>query len=128
MRSYFINLISISIFIIFGCSSNIENEALVASWVNEDEGCRIELNKDFSFSSWNLPLDVQNQYLIMFDKNIKDWEGTWETDGEQVKLIFDHSYYNIFIDNPLIIGSPKLYIQLSEESGGSFIYLNKMKK
>lgn len=120
--SLLVLLVSLSI---IGCNPEVKNDELVGVWINLDEGCEIQLNRDFTFKSENLPLDVENGYYLYFSKEITTWRGVWSLKGEKLKLtINDKSYYYLEVDNLLTLGEPSLRVKLTDESG-SMIYLEK---
>ena len=108
-----------------GCNSTIKKDEFVGVWVNEEEKCKIELNRDFTFKSTNVPLDVVNKYYLTFNKQAKVWQGTWSLEDEQLKLMVNDSYYYLSVNTTLLSGKPRLSVKLLDESGGEMIYFDK---
>jgi len=111
---------------LFGCNSTIKNDEFVGVWLNENEKCNIEFNKDFTFKSTNIPLDVINEYYLTCDKQEKIWQGVWLLEGKQLKLtINSDSYYFLKVKKDFLSGKPRLSVKLLDESGGEMIYFDK---
>jgi len=109
-----------------GCTTGIKKDALVGIWINDDEKCSIKLNRDFTFKSTNVPLDVNNKYYLSFNKETKRWRGVWSLKNNEIKLIInDDSYYYLNVNNSIFSAEPRLYVILSDESGGNVIYFTK---
>lgn len=98
-------------------------------WVNTDEKCEIQINKDFTFKAVNLPLDVENRHYLPFNKQEEVWSGLWLLENNQLKLKSSDNryYYYLKINYPLIAGEVDLYVKLLDEVGGEFIYFDKLK-
>ncbi len=111
---------------LLGCNSTIKNDEFVGVWFNENEKCNIELNKDFTFKSTNVPLDVANKYYLNFNKQEKTWQGIWSLEGKQLKLtVNSDSYYYLDVNKGFLSGKPRLSVKLLDESGGKMIYFDK---
>ena len=111
--------------LLIGCNSTIKEDEFVGVWVNEEEECKIELNKDFTFKSINVPFDVVNTNHPTFNKQSKVWEGVWSLDDEQLKLMENDNYYYLYVNTTLPYGKPRLSVRLLNESGGQMIYFDK---
>ena len=116
-----INIVLILITVFWSCSSNLKEREFIGMWQNSDEGCIIELNKDNTFRAMNIPLDVDNDYYLTFNKELKNWSGNWELTQNEVKLKMNGSYYTLRADKSY------LYVKLTEESGGEYIYFERDK-
>jgi hypothetical protein len=111
---------------LLGCNSTIKNDEFVGVWFNENEKCNIELNKDFTFKSTNVPLDVANEYYLNFNKQEKTWQGIWSLEGKQLKLtVNSNSYYYLDVNKGFLTGKSHLSVKLLDESGGKMIYFDK---
>ncbi len=108
-----------------GCNSTIKKDGLIGEWINEKEKCKIQLNKDFTFSSTNVPLDVVNKYYLTFNKQTKTWQGVWSLEEKQLKLTVNDSYYYLDVNPSFLSGKLRLYVKLLDESGGEIIYFDK---
>ena len=107
--------------VFFGCNSNLKFEGFIGKWQNSDEGCAIKLNEDSTFKAINIPLDVENDYYLTFNKEFNDWSGKWELAQNKIRLNMNDSYYTLWADESY------LYIKLSNESGGDYIYFERNK-
>lgn len=110
---------------LLGCNSTTKNGEFVGIWSNEQEKCRIELNKDFTFRSTNVPLDVMNEYYLTFNKRVKVWQGIWSLENKRLRLTIDDSYYYLNVSPAVFSGDLRLSVKLLDESGGDMIYFNK---
>lgn len=110
--------------IFFGCSATQEEE-IAGVWLNSQEKCKLHLLNDLTFTSNNIPLDVENSHYIALKKENRDWNGKWKMEKNNIKLTFDNSYYYLKIENPILFGKVKLSMKLLDESGGEIIFLEK---
>ena len=108
-----------------GCNSEVKKDEFVGVWVNEKEKCEIQLNRDLTFQSTNLPLDVENKNYITFDKQTKTWQGVWSLEEKQLKLTINDSYYYLGVNKTFLSSEHRLYVKLLEETGGEMIYFDK---
>jgi hypothetical protein len=125
MKKYvdcFFLLIALSL---MGCNSTVKKDKIVGTWINENEKCKIELYKDFTFKSSNIPLDVENNQYLAFNKQMKMWQGIWSLEDKQLKLTINESYYYLNVNTTFFTGEPYLYVKLLDESGGEMIYFDK---
>lgn len=125
MEKYFKYIILFFVLSLVSCSSKINTKELTGTWINKENQCEIQLNKDLTFKSKNIPLDVENEYYLSFDKQIKTWEGVWSLEGRQIKLEMDNSYYYFDVNINYLTSEKSLFLRLLEESGGGMIYFNR---
>jgi len=125
MKKYFQNAVLFMALLVAGCNSAIKEDEFIGIWINEKQNCKIQLNKDFTFNSTNVPLDVANKYYLTFNKEKNTWQGKWSLENKQLKLTINDSYYYLDLSTSFTSGKPRLYVKLLDESGGEMIYFEK---
>ena len=125
MKQYFNWTALFMALLLAGCGSALKEEDLIGIWKNEKENCKIQLNKDFTFNSTNVPLDVANKYYLTFNKETNIWQGKWSLENKQLKLTNSDSYYYFDVNTSLTSNNPRLYVKLLDESGGEMIYFDR---
>ncbi|MBK9327736.1 MAG: hypothetical protein IPM95_00185 [Sphingobacteriales bacterium] len=125
MKKHFEFIVLCMVLLFAGCSSALKENEFIGVWLNAKENCKIQLNKDFTFSSTNVPLDVANKYYITFNKETNIWQGTWSLEDKQLKLTINDSYYYLDVNTSLTSSKPRLYVKLLDESGGEMIYFDR---
>lgn len=125
MKKYSECIVLFMAFLLAGCSSTLKKDEFVGVWINEKENSKIQFNKDFTFSSTNLPLDVANKQFVTLDKQTKGWQGVWSVEGNQIKLTSNDYYYYLDVTPSFFSSKLQLYVTLLDESGGEMIYFDK---
>lgn len=123
MKKYFEYIALFAALLLTGCSPTLKEDEFIGVWINKEENCKIQLNKDFTFSSTNIPLDVVNKYFV--NKQTKEWQGVWSVEGKQIKLSKDDYYYYLDITPSFFSSKVQLYVTLLDEVGGEMIYFHK---
>ena len=103
------------------CSQIYRNE-IIGNWENSEEGIKLELAKDSTFSALNLPLDVVNKNFILQKKGYNiSGKGKWRLSYDELRLSFnEREFYSFKCEN-----SNTLSLLLTEESGGTSILVHK---
>lgn len=123
MKKYFECIALFMILLLAGCSSTLKEDEFIGVWINKEENCKIQLNKDFTFNSTNIPLDVANKNFV--NKQAKEWQGVWSVEGKKIKLSKDDYYYYLNITPSFFLSKAQLYVTLLDEVGGEMIYFHK---
>jgi hypothetical protein len=125
MKKYFECIALFMTLLLAGCGYALKENEFIGVWANEKENCKIQLNKDFTFNSINVPLDVANKYYLTFNKETNTWQGKWSLENKQLKLTINDSYYYLDVNTSFASGKARLYVKLLDESGGEMIYFDK---
>jgi hypothetical protein len=129
MKSFL--LLSISLIFFINCNIVIPKREFIGVWINQSEKCKIQLNKDFTFVSYNLPWDVETKlHFIKFNKDDEYpivWQGFWTVENNQIKLIDEKGcFYYLNIDSFFyFLHQLSLNVKLLEEVGGDMIVFNR---